>query len=489
MTPLEELERLRPEMRNLRQLSARTARARDQYKAKAERLEEQLKETRTQVRQLQQENKRLKGDVDNLNEQLSSVAAHKDKLAGMIFKTNAKPAGNGAGRKPGAQTGHRGTARRKPRHVDQEKMVYLTHCPTCTHELAQSNAAYDRIVEDIPVPQIVVTLYHIQRQWCGNCRKEVRGVPEGTIPGIRIGLNLLLLILTLKYRLRTPLARIRELLKAQYGLTLTRGGIQNILHQVKERFNPQYQQILKEIRRAKVKHADETSWRIDGQNAWVWLFATRNAAYYTIEETRGKGVPERVLKGSPPDSILVRDEYGSYKKLPLLQQSCWTHTLRVSRDAARRPDASVEAVHLHEELKALFADVQAVVGRPFDTAERRAAFARLQERLTVIEERSYTSRDAQAVQTRIRNQHVNLLTAVLHEDVPLTNNHAERNIRPMVVTRKISGGSRSPQGAATHAVNMSVMQTIVLKGRPILAELRKLLTLPAHKYVSENAGL
>jgi transposase-like protein len=250
----------------------------------------------------------------------------------------------------------------------------------------------------------------------------------------------------------------------------------------KRRFNPQYQQILKEIRKTKVKHADETSWRIEGQNSWVWLFATQKAAYYTIEETRGKGVPERVLKGSAPGSVLVRDEYAAYRKQPMEQQSCWTHTLRVSRDAARRPHASAEIIALHAELKNMFADVEAVIARPFVAAERRNAFVRLQAQLTVIEGRPYAQRDARAVQTRITNQHANLLTAVLHEDVPLTNNHAERQIRPMVVTRKISGGSRSPQGAATHAVNMSVMQTISLKGRPLIAELKKLLTVPAHRY-------
>ena len=190
-----------------------------------------------------------------------------------------------------------------------------------------------------------------------------------------------------------------------------------------------------------------------------------------------------MLHGSAPGSVLVRDEYAVYRKQPMEQQSCWTHTLRVSRDCARRPDASAEITALHAELKDMFADVEAVIARPFIATERRSAFVRLQDQLTGIEARPYAHPDAQAVQTRIKNQHVNLLTAVLHEDVPLTNNHAERQIRPMVVTRKISGGSRSAQGAATHAVNMSVLQTISLKGGPLIAELRKLLTPPAQRYV------
>jgi transposase len=466
----------------LRQRIASVTTAWKKQSSKADRLEEQLKTARAQVRQLQEENKKLKDEVKTLNGQLSSVSAHKDKLAGMIFKTNVKSSGKGTGRKRGGQRGHKGHYRKQPAHIDREVDAYLTNCTTCNNELSQSNAVDDRLVEDIPVPQIVATLYHIQRQWCGHCQKEVSAVPPGTIPGFRFGLNLLLVMLTLKYRLRTPLARIREFLRHHYGFAVTEGGIQGILHRLKERFTPQYQQILKEIRKTKVKHADETSWRIEGQNAWVWLFATQKAAYYTIEETRGKGVPDWVLKGSAPGSVLVRDEYAVYRKQPMEQQSCWTHTLRVSRDAAGRPDASAEVSALHAELKAMFADVEMVIARPFMTAERRSAFVRLQEQLTEIEARPYAHRDAQAVQTRIRNQHANLLTAVLHEDVPLTNNHAERQIRPMVVTRKISGGSRSPQGAATHAVNMSVLQTIALKGKPLMAELKKLLTLPEHRY-------
>lgn len=51
--------------------------------------------------------------------------------------------------------------------------------------------------------------------------------------------------------------------------------------------------------------------------------------------------------------------------------------------------------------------------------------------------------DAGAKYNKTAAQNKNLLTALLYENVPLTNNLAERAIRPMVVTRKISGGSRS----------------------------------------------
>lgn len=76
-----------------------------------------------------------------------------------------------------------------------------------------------------------------------------------------------------------------------------------------------------------------------------------------------------------------------------------------------------------------------------------------------------------------KNQGANLIVALKYDCAPLTNNHAERQIRPMVATRKISGGSRSPQGATAHAVNMSIAQTLLLEGRAFFSGMRQLLNL------------
>mgnify|MGYP001592694159 FL=1 len=68
-----------------------------------------------------------------------------------------------------------------------------------------------------------------------------------------------------------------------------------------------------------------------------------------------------------------------------------------------------------------------------------------------------------------------ILARFKNDGAPLTNNTAERAIRPMVVTRKISGGSKTPNGAKTHAVNMSVIETIVKRKLPLLNTLQEYL--------------
>jgi hypothetical protein len=288
-----------------------------------------------------------------------------------------------------------------------------------------------------------------------------------------------------KYQLRLPLNLIVTSLKEQYNLDITAGAIQNILHNLQTKFTPKYKQLIKEIRNNQVKHADETGWRIAGQNAWCWMFSSPKSILYTIEETRGKAVPQKIL-GENPQGVLVRDDYAGYKKLPMEQQSCWAHLIRVSRELADKEDASQEMQSLNQTLKEMFIGLSELANREFVQTERDQAYLIYQKKIQSIIQTVYTQKDAKEAQTRIANQNANLITALKYPHVPLTNNEAERNIRKMVITRKISGGSRSNAGAATHAVNLSVVKTLALRKQSIITSLRKLLTPARQKMVLEE---
>ena len=481
--PLEqEVQLLRKEMRYLRQRTAQLENSWQQQKDKNEKLEQENYDLKCKIRDLEDKNNKLQDENSQITEQLDAATSHKNTLAGMIFKSNRKKSENGRTR--GGQQGHKGYGRKKPEKVDQEKEVHLSHCPDCGTQVEQTNTFYERVVEDIPPPQSNIIRYHIQRQWCGCCKKEIRGVPPHTLEGFRVGLNLIILILFQKYKLRVPLRKISESIKEQYGIELTAGGIQDILHRLKGRFKDKYQTIIEEIRQSKVKHADETGWRVEGINSWCWLFATERAAYYTITETRGKGVPQKVL-GKKPQGVLVRDDYRAYQKLPMEQQSCWAHLLRVSHDASQQKKASNEIIDLHQELKEMFDEIAIV--RKLSKKKKQQAHTKFLKQLQDIKARQYQHKDSKAVQTRIKNQNERLLTVLKYKNVPLTNNHAERQIRPMVVTRKISGGSRSQKGAATHAVNMSVAQTLSLEKKPFFASVKELLLAGVPRFALENA--
>jgi len=280
-------------------------------------------------------------------------------------------------------------------------------------------------------------------------------------------------VLVWKYLCRIPLNIIVSLLEITYDVHVSAGTLVLFLKRTSQYFGKPYDQILKEVRAAPVKHADETSWRVNGINNWCWAFLKQDAVYYTIEETRGKGVPERILKNCHPEDVLVRDDYAGYKKLPFVHQSCWAHLLRESHKEVTQKTVSMEMKQLHQEIKHIYQQLEQSVTKPFVKEERQKIHDELLRQLHAIIITGYISEDAKRIQYRIAAQNKNLLTALLYANVPLTNNAAERAIRPMVVTRKISGGSRSRQGAKIHAINMSVLQTMKMKQQSIIPTLQK----------------
>lgn len=484
----EELEKLRSEASDLRHRIATVERAWQQQTDRAERLDEENRRLKNDKKHLEEKTKDLEEEVTALKTQLSGVTLHKDKLIGMIFKTNnKKELVNGAERRQlGGQTGHIGHGRKKPERIDEEKMVYLTNCHQCQTPLSRSSLHYERTVEDVVVPAVTkITKYTIERQWCHHCEKERCGTPQNVLPGFRLGTNTLTLILFLKYHLRLPLEKLRESLKMQYGLTIRSGALANILQRLGKKLTPEYQAIIVEMKESPVKHADETGWRIKGQNGWCWAFLSPQAVVYTIEETRGKGVPDKIL-GTHPSGVLVRDDYPAYSHLLMDQQSCWSHLLRNSRDSLKQEDVSEEMKQLDVELKIMFGALSTIVTKSFNEQQRAKQYAQFLKRITAITKRRYRAEDVKKIQTRITNQRSNLITALKYSNVPLTNNAAERMMRPVAIIRKISGGSRSNAGAKTMAVNMSVMQTIALRGQSFFEKLGELLTPVNQKWSLER---
>ncbi|HWY78899.1 MAG TPA: IS66 family transposase [Candidatus Sulfotelmatobacter sp.] len=468
------------EKRKLSIVNAQLQRHLVTLRMRREEAEDKAKEWQKKYEEEQKENQKLREEIEKIKKQ-------RDTYRDMVFKANRKKEDHEEQssffesqptRKPGGQLGHKGYGRKNPSRIDRKLHIFATCCPHCNGKLNRAKTIVSHTVEDIPTPaqqQTIITRYEIEKQWCKQCKKEIVVTPTGVIPGSRLGLNLLMQVLIWKYFCRIPLNIIVTLLAITYDVHISTGTLVLFLKRTSQYFGKPYRQILKEVRAAPVKHADETGWRVNGENNWCWAFLKEDAVYYTIEETRGKGVPEKILKNCHSEDVLVRDDYAGYKKLPFIHQSCWAHLLRESHKEVTQKESSEEMKELHKKVKTLYEKLATTVATPFVLGERQKIYELLLQQIQTISETVYTADDAKRVHYRIAAQNKNLLTALLYENVPLTNNVAERAIRPMVVTRKISGGSRSRQGATTHAINMSVLQTMKMKNQPIFPTLQKYL--------------
>lgn len=456
----------------------------DQVQRSVKTHKKKYKEKNEELSELKKTYKKQQEMIEKLQKENDELKKQRDTYKNMLFKKNVDTTSlptdselliHTPQRKRGGQNGHKGYGRTLPRQIDSYKQIYLKACPTCHTRLQRSKTMSTHTVEDIPEISLVkpyVTRYTIERQWCRTCKKEVKAIPQGVVPASRLGINLITYIMILKYGARVPFDTVTLLLNTQYHIKISRGGIVHILHRAKEWLGPQYEKLKTEIRASPVVHADETGWRIEGINKWIWTFLKDDAVCYQIEESRGKGVPQDFLRNSNPHAVLVRDDYGAYQKIPLAQQSCWAHMLRKSHEATEQKHSSNEVRELHKRLKNIYEVLNHQVQKPFNLSQRIQVHKTLLQEIQTIIRISFKSIDALHIQTRVRNQNRNLLTALFYPNIPLTNNHAERNLRPLVVTRKISGGSRSPQGAITHMTNMSIFQTIKLKNQPLVSTLK-----------------
>lgn len=477
----EELARLRPELRYLRVTVARLKRANSSLKDHLKELEKEYARLKKERNRLRNENGRLEKEIAEIKEETDKLTKQRDIYKGMIFKPHVsiKLTSSNKDRKLGGQMGHRGFGRKLPQRIDQKMRVYLKSCPDCQNPLKRSDSIDTHTIEDIPsfkVVKTIITQIKMERQWCNLCKKEVVGKPAQVIPHSRLGLNLIIQILIFKYVCRMSLEIMVNTLYQTYGVTITEGGIINILKRTKHWLGQkEYGKLLKAIRGSPIKHADETSWRIAGINGWLWAFLTKKEVYYTIEETRGGGVARKVLDGSDTEDVLVRDDYSAYKNLKLNQQSCWAHLLRKSKEELTQKTCSREMHALHTYLKKIYQELEEIISQPFDLSFRQKTYQYYSAQIKAIMTAKFRAKDAKAVQVRIKNQGNNLITTLLYQDVPLTNNAAERIIRPAVVVRKISGGSRSNEGAETFAVNFSVIQSIRMRNQPLIPTLQTML--------------
>jgi transposase len=480
--------RLRSEARKLRQDADRYQRAWKKQKEKSDELSGKLSERENENKRLKKEHaedkKRLEKEIENLNNQLNLLKSQNQKLAEnvntytkMIFARKDRP-GQKSDKKRGAQIGHIGTGRKYPERIDEIKHVSLLVCPDCGLPVSHGKHFKNHFVEDaaeLKKIKTIVTCWEIEEQYCTHCKRHVRAVPDGVIPGSRLGLNIVLLLAVLRTVSNQSLYQICTDMNIIFGTKISAGGAEQILHRAREYLGSNYDEILKLIQQAKVKHADETSWsQISGDKQWDWTFTTATEVYHTIRNTRGKGIPQEIIGGANcrKDSVLVRDGYAGYNSLDCHHQICWAHLLRVSRERLEMYSDSKEMKTLHEILSSLFGLLSKTIKEPFEVNKRKEIHTQAWQILENIINASYSCPGAKKVQTRIKNENTDLLTALLYEGVPLTNNLAERRIRPMVIHRKVTGGSRSSDGAKTTAVLQSITQTIQARQQPLVETLK-----------------
>jgi transposase len=279
----------------------------------------------------------------------------------------------------------------------------------------------------------------------------------------------------MKHHLGVPYRKICDFFETYCDLQVAPATLVRAEQRLSALAQPTYELLVEALRLCHVVHADETGWRIGRVNAWLWVFSSKEITIYVIRRSRGHDVPEEILGDF--DGYLIVDGLKSYDVLDVAKGRCNGHLLRRCKELEQTlPKAQRQWA---TQLKELLQDALALAQQ---RAELDAAvYAR---RVEKIEERLDGWLDAVPLKDADVDRLVNHVAAhrgewlvFLHDaEVPATNNHAERMLRPAVITRKVGGCNKTLKGAAVHGVLASLIATCRQQGRRFLDLAKRLWT-------------
>ena len=426
-------------------------------------------EDKRQIRAQQQQIGQLKAQLQ---------ALHRGQFKGRKKGTDPEEPTATAKRR-GAPKGHPGWTRPKPKQMDLFVDVPAPQqCPHCEcSELEASSEVREHVQEDIVLePRVVATCFVHHLAHCPNCDREVLEAGPGELLGSYIGPAAKATALYLRYELQVSDRKISQFFRDFFGLKFVPASAYGFERQAVRRGQPLYADLLDKLRALPVAHADETSWRHDGQNYWVWYGGNDELAVFLWDAHRSTEAAQKLF-GEKFDGVLVADAFASYNGIePKDRQSCLSHIKTKAKELERElllleaSAADSEAVQLCQRIQGWVQEAceahRKLTSKRWRAKPAEAAARKLQDRLQVICEKPLAHPKAEQFRQRLLGPEQKLLfTCFRRQNVPPTNNQAERSLRPVVIMRKVIQGTRSEHGLENHTVLRSLFETARRQGK------------------------
>ena len=429
-----------------------------------EKLERENTRLRQKVERVERERDRWKRRSERLEQELDAARRAGCRQAAPFAKQRRQGLGRRPGRRAGAHYGRR-ACRPRPAIVDETHRAALpARCRDCGGAVAPTRMA-TQYQEDLPVVRPLVRRFDIEIGHCTRRRHRVQGrhrlQTSDALGAASAGLGprAVALVVEMHTQLGVPLAKVAQVLRTQFQLSVTPGGLAHLLHRTARQAAPTYDALRGQVRASAVVTPDETSWRVGAVSHWLWTFATPQAIVYQVRPTRGFAEAARVL-GADFSGVLVRDGWAPYRCFTAARhQTCLAHLLRRA--------ARLAADHPHSTW---VADAKAILHAALTLRDRRDAgqvgshgvasvAGRLRARLDRLLNTSSTLADVNRFAKHLDTEWDALFTFLDDPAVDATNWRAEQVIRPAVVTRKVCGGNRTRRGADTQQVLASLVAT------------------------------
>lgn len=453
-------------------------------------LEKEKEDLKHETEKLKHETEKLKREIISLKSSIPFLAASEKTAEAcgiptskIFYRRNRQ---EGVKKPTGGQPGHPGHGRKRPTPNTSPMIITLKECPHCGNPNIiepVDGAEQKRTMTDIPPPNHIVYEVIYQRYWCNKCEMMVRGNTPWLQPNEEFGPAVTSWI-AYQRMLGLSVQKVQSNLFETYGIAMGDSRILKSEKWVADLLKGDYEKIHAEILKAKAAGADETQFRINGKNGWLWVFTCVMSTYYKIAPTRGHEVPEEALKGFT--GSLTRDAWKPYDvvvecdhQLDLLHVNRWLERAEIRHRIEPRSLLTTKTAQLNgpgrppEEFIRFADGIRSILKAAieFDRKtpassrhERKNAYNSFVKKMKDFLGEPWTDKDGVRIAKELLNRLGMLFTFIRKPGVDWHNNNAERGIRQGVLHRKISGGRRTWNGARTLEILLSVLETSKKKG-------------------------
>ncbi len=423
--------------------------------------------------------------IEDLEEQLAYIKFKLDNLQSRRYKSNKKkppddtPSAPSISKKRGGLFGHIGFFRKKPSKIDRIEEVRLDKCPECgSGDLTECEDIHDHVQEDIILPRVEVVLYRKHRYYCKSCKEIISPKGINEIPGSRIGPRAKAFAAFLRFSIKISERDVTALFYKAFNLKIAASSIEGFMDSLKEEALPIYKELLSALKKGSFIHADETGQPLDGINHWLWKLSNKRICYSHIDKSRGQAVVEKLL-GDKYNGVLISDFLSAYNRIRAkAKQRCLAH---ISRDLDKVMEYwhdDPEVMRYCERLEKIFENAIELC-EDYKSKRWDADYRRRRMAITMaLKDFSFPNPNKRILNRfakRLKRHNNELLTFLYYQGIDYHNNHAEQQIRPDVIFRKITYGNRSYGGAENHSVITSILQTAKLNGIDPIGAIEKIL--------------
>lgn len=379
-------------------------------------------------------------------------------------------------RRRGGQKGHRGSHRAllPPERVDHFVELYPPECESCWEALPEIPDAFARRYQYTELEPLAAHTTEWRRHAvvCPCCGYKTRAKYDAErIPRTAFGPRLMAVVAMLTGVYHLSRRQTVRLLWELLGVRMSLGSVSAIEKRVGDAVEPAVDEAWAKARAAAIKHADGTSWLRAGVMLSLWVVATTAVTVFKVLSDGQKETLRKDLFGRVR-GILVSDRATALKFWAMKRrQICWAHLARKFVSFSERDGpAGTIGQELLEYTRLLFdywsrlrdgrLSRETFVER---MAPVRPQVEKLLERAVAAKVRGLSGSCADILEHREA-----LWTFVEHEGVEPTNNHAERELRAIVLWRRRSFGSQSERGDEFAARMMTIAHTARKQGRVVL---------------------